>query len=207
MRKHDNITQGTDEWLHLRKGKLTGTVLKAIMGTPKAKQDAIYEMVYQRLRLGLDPEDYENPMDRGTRLEPEARAMFEFETGLSTYEIGFITDDDNEHIAQSPDGYILGTDDTEALEIKCPGGKNYVKFWLTNAVPDDYYWQVIQYFVVNDKLQKLYFVGYNPDIPTHPMHVIEVKRESLQNEIKQARVDQVAFLTEVDKVLSKLVKI
>ncbi len=201
MKKH-NIDQRTDEWHQLRKGKITGTTLKSILGTPKARQEALYEIVAERLTVGID--DEENAMERGNRLEPDAIAIFELETGKEVERTGFCEDDSNPMIANSPDG-LIGED--EAIEIKCPGGKNYVKMWLTNEVPDEYFWQVIQYFVVNEKLEKLYFVGYNPDIPVHPMHIIEVKREDIKLDIEKARTSQEQFLEEVDNILKEIIKL
>lgn len=201
MKKH-NIDQRTDEWHQLRKGKITGTTLKSILGTPKARQEALYEIVAERLTVGID--DEENAMERGNRLEPDAIAIFELETGKEVERTGFCEDDSNPMIANSPDG-LIGED--EAIEIKCPGGKNYVKMWLTNEVPDEYFWQVIQYFVVNEKLEKLYFVGYNPDIPIHPMHIIEVKREDIKLDIEKARKSQEAFLLEIESILSTIIKL
>jgi len=202
MKKID-IVQGTDVWLHKRKGVITGTVLKSIMGTPRAKQEAIYETIAQRLTVGVDNGE-ENPMDRGTRLEPDAISAFEFETGKVVERIGFAESEENPLIANSPDGLI---GETEAIETKCPGGKNHVKMWLTNEVPDEYEWQVVQYFVVNEKLEKLYFVGYNPDIPVHPLHIIEVKREDIKLDIVNARKSQEAFLQEVESILSTIIKL
>jgi putative phage-type endonuclease len=204
MKKHNNIIQGTEEWHHIRKGKMTGTTLKAIMGTPKARQDAMYELIAERLTIGVET-DYENPMDRGTRLEPEARAAFEFETGKTVEQTGFAESDENSLIGYSPDGLIANTDDTEDLEIKSMGGKNHVKMWLTNKVPDEYYWQVVQAFVVNKNLKKRYFVGYNPDIPLHPLHIIEVTREAVTEDIKKAEEEQERFLSEVESELSKII--
>lgn len=204
MKKY-NVEQKTDEWHHLRKGKITGTTLKAIMGTPKARQDAIYEIIAERLTVGVESEtDYENAMDRGNRLEPDAIAQFELETGLQVERIGFAEDETNPFIANSPDGLI---GDNEAVEAKCMGGKNHVKMWLTNKVPDEYEWQVVQYFVVNENLQKLYFIGYNPDIPVHPLHIIEVTREEILLDIENARKSQQAFLQEVDSILATIIKI
>lgn len=204
MKKH-NIDQKTDEWHHLRKGKITGTTLKSIMGTPKARQDAIYEIIAERLTVGVEADtDYENAMDRGNRLEPDAIAQFELETGKQVERIGFAEDDTNPFIANSPDGLI---GNNEAVEVKCMGGKNHVKMWLENKVPDDYKWQVIQYFVVNQTLEKLYFVGYNPDIPVHPLHIIEVTREEVLLDIENARKSQQAFLQEVDSILATIIKI
>ncbi len=197
------MEQGSGEWHHIRKGKVTGTTLKGIMGTPKARQESTYEIIAERLTVGVDT-DYESAMDRGTRLEPDAIAAFELETGLEVERIGFAEDDTNPMIANSPDGLI---GETEAVEAKCPGGKNYVKMWLTNQIPDEYYWQVVQYFIVNDKLQKLYFIGYHPEITIHPLHIIEVSRETLLEDIAKAKVAQEVFLGEVEKVLKDLIEL
>lgn len=203
MKKH-NIEQRTDEWHHLRKGKITGTTLKAIMGTPKARQDAIYEIIAERLTVGIESDDYENPMDRGNRLEPDAIAMFEFRTGKQVERTGFCEDETNPLIANSPDGLI---GENEAVEAKCMGGKNHVKMWLTNKVPDEYEWQVVQYFVVNEKLETLYFIGYNPDITVHPLHIIKVKRENIIEDIDRARSNQEVFLKEVEALLKDIIEL
>ncbi len=204
MKKH-KMTQRSDEWHQARKGKITGTTLKSIMGTSKARQDALYEIIAERLTLGID-DGSENAMDRGTRLESEAIAKFEFETDKSVEVIGFAEDDKNPMIANSPDGLI---GDDEAIEVKCMGGKNHVKMWLTNKIPDEYEWQVVQYFVVNENLKTLYFVGYNPDIPVHPYHCIEVSRERLDvlGSIQIARDAQEEFLKEVEEKLSTIIKL
>lgn len=203
MKNHDNIKQGSPEWHQIRKGKVTGTALKKIMGTPRAREEAYYEIIAERLTVGLD-DDNENPMDRGTRLEPEAIAAFEFETGKKVEITGFCEDDDDPMICNSPDGLI--PKENAAVEVKCMGGKNHVKMWLKNEVPDDYEWQVVQYFVLNKKLEVLYFIGYNPDIETHPLHIIEVRREEIQAKIDEAKTAQKAFLAEVNETLEKLIK-
>jgi putative phage-type endonuclease len=199
--KTNNCEQRSDEWFHLRKGKITGTTLKSIMGTPKARKEVMYEIIAERLTVGIDDE-WENAMDRGTRLEPEAIAAFQFETGLKVDTAGLCQDDDNDKIANSPDGLI---GENEAVEIKCMGGKNHVKMWLENEIPDEYYYQVLQYFVVNEKLKNLYFVGYNPDIPSHSLHIIKVERN--EEEIENARKKQEAFLQEVEAILSTIIKL
>jgi putative phage-type endonuclease len=205
MKKID-IDQRSPEWYQLRKTNITGTVLKGIMGTARARQEAIYEAIANRLTVGVDDEeDYENAMDRGIRLEPDAIAEFEFLTGKSVEKVGFCESEELEGVAQSPDGYIKDTDDTEAVEVKSMGGKNHIKLWLTNEVPDEYEWQVVQYFVVNDKLKKLYFVGYNPQIPTHPLHIIEVERD--ETKITKAKEAQKVFLQEIDAILQTIIKL
>lgn len=204
MKKHNDIQQGTEEWHQMRKGKITGTTLKAIMGTPKARQEAKYEIIAERLTIGVDM-DYENPMDRGHRLESEALAAFEFETGKKIETTGYIEQDDNSLIGYSPDAIVSDTNDAEDVEVKCPLGKNYVKMWLTDEVPEEYYWQMIQGFAVNPILTKRYFVGYNPDITVHPLHIIEVNRSEVENSISVALEKQNAFLLEVESELAKII--
>lgn len=206
MKTHNNIIQKSEEWHHVRKGKITGTTLKSIMGTPRAKQEALYETIAERLTVGVEAEmaDYESDIDRGNRLEPEAIAAFEFQTGKKVEVVGFCESDDEEFIANSPDGLI---GDTEAIEVKCPAGKNYVKAWLTNEIHDDYHWQTVQYFVVNEKLETLYFVVYNPNIALYPMHTIEVKREDIKDDIEKAVVAQKEFLESIDEKLKTIIKL
>lgn len=209
MKLYHNIEQQTYEWFEKKKGKLSGTDLKSIVGTPKARQDLFYEKLGERLTVGiLDPQ--EPPMARGNRLEPEARAMFQMRTGKRIMTVGFAESDENEHIGYSPDGLVedeQGTYETEDVEIKCPQTKNYVKAWLTNKVPEEYYAQVIQGFIVNPKLNKRYFVLYFPEIPSHPMHVMEIRRSDVELDIKAYKHQQLLFLAEIDKALKTLINI
>lgn len=172
------------------------------MGTKNAREGAFYELIAERLSVGIG--DDENPMDRGIRLEPDAIAMFEIEAGKNVERTGFCQNEENLNMAYSPDG-IIG--ETEDVEIKCMGGKNHVKMWLKNEIPDEYWWQVVQAFVVNPKLEKRYFVGYNPDIPVHPIHIIEVKRADVEEDIKKAEELQKEFLEEVENKLKEIIKI
>jgi len=203
MINNKDIEQRSPEWHHIRKGKITGTQLKSIMGTPKARQDAIYEIIAERLTIGIDDGD-ENAMDRGVRLEDTAIAEFELETGLKVDKTGFSQNDDNPMIANSPDGWI---GDSAGIEVKCPGGKNHVKVWLTNKIPDEYYWQCVQYFVVNNELEDLYFVSYNPDIPTHSLHIIKVARKEMMVDVLKAKSEQDKFIKEVEILLDTLIEL
>ena len=201
MRQHDDIEQGTEKWFFVRKTDVTGTVLKSICGTPKAYEEAKFEMVANRLTVGVDMEN-ENPMERGTRLEPEAIAAFEFETGKTVTRTGYCQSDTNPQIANSPDGLIPAED--AAIEVKCPGGKNYMKIVILNAIPDEYIYQIHQYFIVNEKLKTVYFTAYNPDIPYHPLHIITVTREMFGAEIDASQQKEEVFLQEVNEMLEKV---
>ena len=202
MKLYNNIEQQTPQWHYLRKGKVTGTTLKAIIGTPKAREDAFYEVVGECLTIG-DMDTKENPMDRGNRLEDQARAMFEFKTGKKVFTTGFCESDEHPRMGFSPDGLIENDGHyTEDIEIKCPETKNYVKGWFKNQIPDEYYAQVIQSFIVNEKLEKKYFVLYHPEIEVYPMHIIEVTRQDLQGDIATYKTKELMFIQEVEDRLA-----
>ena len=205
MKKYNEIEQRTAEWYQLRKGKITGTGLAKILGTPYMRGEYFYEIIAERLTVGnAEAEEYENPMDRGLRLEDEAIAVFEFETGKKVEKVGLCEDGENSQITNSPDG-LIGED--EAVEIKCMGGKNHIKFWLENEIPKEYVHQCLQYFIVNKNLKTLWFEGYNPDVPARPLHIVEVKRSEKEEEIKKARKAQEEFIEEVNQKLKEIIKL
>lgn len=204
MKLHPML-QKSPEWFAKKLGKVSGTQLKGIMGTPKARQESLYDIIGERLKVTLSSTpEYENPLDRGNRLEPEALARYQIETGLEVVKMGFCEHDDEEFIGNSPDGLIDGG--KGAIEIKCPEHKNYVKYWLINEIPDDYIWQVTQYFIVNEKLEWLDFVAYNPEIPVHPIHIIRTTRADLVEKIEQAYQKEVEFLSEVNTILEGIIE-
>jgi putative phage-type endonuclease len=216
MKIFNNIIQGSDEWFQFKKGKVGGTFLKSIMGTPKAFEDACYELLGEKLISGVEEDSsYENAMDRGTRLESEAIAAYQFETGRTVTKTGACLSDENSSVMYSPDG-LEG--ETEDVEIKCPLTKNYMKIWIkidfktwtfkiNNEIPDEYYWQIIQAFIVNPKLQRRNFVAYNPNFKQHPLHIIVVERDSVLVDIEKAKKKQFETLEGINKLMSQMVKL
>lgn len=189
-----------EEWFEARRGKITGSTLKDIVvkrGT--GKKIGFYELIAERLGI---PADGENPMDRGTRLEPEAVAEFEkatkqkVDTSLVIWER-----EDNESIAVSPDGFI---GETVAIEAKCLASSRHIEAFLTQEIPSDYEFQKLQYFIVNDKLQTLYFCFYDPRVLAKPFFIIEVLREQVQDEVDMYLDYQKSILKEVDEVVNRL---
>lgn len=189
-----------ETWLAARLGKITGSRLKDIVvkrGT--GQKIGYYELIAERLAL---PPDGENPMDRGTRLEEEAIERFVKETGKKVdTSLVIWTRDDNESIAVSPDG-IIGK--TEAAEAKCLGSASHIKAYLTQAVPDEYEYQVKQYFIVNDKLQTLYLVFYDPRLSVKEFFYLTIKRKDIQEEIDQLLEYEKNILKEVTDIVNQL---
>jgi len=190
-----------EEWLEARRGKITGSRLKDLIvkrGTEMKK--GYYELVAERLALSTDAE---MPMDRGARLENEA-----IETFVADTNIKIITDlviwerDDNNYIAISPDGYTA--DFTIAVEVKCLNSADHIKAFITQQVPKDYEEQVIQYFIVNDQLIRLYFVMYDPRMSVNSFFYLVVERSEIEKKMKEYLTQQYDILARVEATVARL---
>lgn len=191
--------QDRDEWLFARRGKITGSRLKDIVvkrGT--GEKIGFYELIAERLAVAPDEE---RPMDRGTRLEDEAMQRFMTETGkeLDT-SLVIWTRDDNESIAISPDGFNT----KEAADAKCLSSAKHLEAFLTQEVPDEYKMQKLQYFIVNDELETLYFVFYDPRIPCKDFFYLTIHRKDVEKECAELLEYQKLKLKMVDDIVNKL---
>lgn len=193
--------ESRDEWLSARRGRITGSTLGDIVSKRDTgkKKIGFYSLIAERLGI---PADGENAMERGTRLEEEAIAEFTKATGKEVdTSLVLWTRDDNESIAISPDGFI---GETEAVEVKCLSSARHIEALLTQKIPDDYEFQALQYFVVNENLQTLYFAFYDPRILAKPFFTLQVKREDVQADVDKYLEYQRMTLAEVDELVLKL---
>ena len=170
------------------------------------KKKGYYELIAER--LAVDDSEFdgyvpnETPMDRGTRLEKFAVFEFEKATGKVVNNAKVIwMRDENESVAISPDGVIS---DTEAVEIKCLSSAYHIEAWLTQSIPGEYEMQMYQYFVVNDKLQTLYFCFYDPRIPCKPFFYMTFHREEVQEKVTRYLEEQLDILESVDNVVARM---
>jgi exodeoxyribonuclease (lambda-induced) len=131
--------QGSTEWLRARLGVATASraadalsVLKS--GAPaKARMDYAMELAFERVAGQPLDRAVTTAMNRGSELEPDARAAYEARTGILVDQMGFALHDTLQAGA-SPDG-LIGADGL--LEIKCPFGQDRIaRIWATNDVSD-----------------------------------------------------------------------
>lgn len=188
------------EWLEARKTRITGSRLKDIViKRATAPKIGFYELIAERLAL---PGDGENPMERGTRLEDEAIELFRQKTKKEVDSSLILwTRDDNESIAVSPDG-IIG--ETEACEVKCLASSRHIEAFLTNKVPNEYEYQVLQYFIVNEKLETLYFIFYDPRLSVKDFFYFTVTREEKKEDIEKYLAYQKEVLEQVKQIVNSL---
>jgi putative phage-type endonuclease len=193
--------ENREEWLAARRGKITGTRLKDIVvkrGT--GRKLGFYELIAER--LAIEPDSEENPMDRGHRLEEEAIERFKEETGKKVdTTLKILQRDDNPNMAYSPDGTIGKKAD---VEVKCLSSARHIEALLTQKVPDEYEFQVLQGFIVNDDLETRYIVFYDPRIPMKDYFVIEVKRADVAQQIEEYLAYERAVLQEVNDIVVQL---
>lgn len=179
--------------------------------------DSIYKLIAQRIAKPINPNDYADripegatysAMLRGQILEEEARDLISEKLGKQIIPGRVWQSDVNEYMICSPDGEIV--DDTgkvsEAVEIKCLDSWKVVKAYYEKRPPLEYEAQIIQYFLVNENLQKLYFCIYS-DVFTNPdlgLQIFELKREDYREKIELTGRVQNATLGLVEKEVQKL---
>lgn len=179
--------------------------------------DSIYKLIAQRIAKPINPNDYADKipegatysaMLRGQILEDEARELIAEKLGKQIIPGRVWQSDVNEYMICSPDGEIVDEtgDVSEAVEIKCLDSWKVVRAFYEKRPPLDYEAQIIQYFLVNENLQKLYFCIYS-DVFTNPelgLQIFELKRKDYQEAIEMTGRVQNATLDLVEKEVQKL---
>lgn len=182
-----DLVQWSPEWHEARRGVITGTRLASVMGTPRVQETLIIELLGEIIS-DIDENDTigkSYAMEYGNIAEQVVKSEF-VENEIT--EVGFIKK--NDWLGLSPDwlfqenGEIVG-----ALEIKSPQVKSYIRYVLAGGIPEDYLWQVVQYFIVIDSLKYLDFVIFNAQIKDKDFRVrkIRVTREELSDSIEKAK--------------------
>ena len=114
MTKPQELKQNTPEWFEARKNRITGSQAGALLGLSPfvSKQQAIKVLQGEDLSVS---EFQQRIFDYGHRMEKEAIALFELETGLTVKPCGFFAFQD--WLGASPDGLV---EDNYVIEVKCP---------------------------------------------------------------------------------------
>lgn len=192
--------QTKEEWLLARNCKITGTRLKdLVVKRGNGKKKGFYELIAERISVMPDGE---NPLDRGVRLETIALQRFEQETGKKVNpELVMWLRDDDENIAVSPDGVVSVE---EACEVKCLSSASHIEAYLTHTIPSEYELQTRQYFIVNEDLQKLNVIFYDPRVLVKDYFVFEINRADIQQEIEEYLQYERDTLAEVEAIVKEL---
>lgn len=194
--------QGSAEWHAKRRECVTGTKLEDVMGTSDKQKSLICCLIAEAGTEQTKQSKTSSEMERGTAEEPFARKAFEKKFKKKVQTVGICVSDKFPWLAHSPDGLITDKAGkySEGLEIKNPDSATMVSYRMEgakynnrglDAIPTKKYkWQVVDAFLVNEDLKKLYFVVYDARFieDDQKMYVITVERsdEALQQAIKDA---------------------
>lgn len=171
MKIHPAI-QGTPEWIQARLGIPTASCFSEII-TPKEwkaskSQDAYRARLVAEWFTGQPIDDHQSQyMQRGTELEAEAVADYEFASGYDTVQVGLCLRDD-EKVGASPDRLV---GDDGLLEIKCPALHTHVGYLLKPSTLVETYWCQLQGELYITGRRWADVMSYNPILPRVKLRV------------------------------------
>lgn len=214
-----------EAWLEARRGLITGSKAKMVKplsrGTDRTPS-GFWFLLAEKLSITRDGE---TDMERGNRLEPEAvRKTAELYNLDINDDCGMWVSDENEAIAVSPDAAENSDKPTYAIEAKCLSSPMHLKYMVTDLLARDkedyrpfdyipstsqhsYQEQVLQYFVVNPDLKRLYFTLYDDRMAFEHLihHVITIDRDDIEEEIEQQAQMQRDVIERINKLMRELV--
>jgi predicted phage-related endonuclease len=160
---HHDIVQGSNEWLELRRGKLTASEMKLLV-TPTLKVASndkerahLWELLAQRITGRIDEKYQGDHMLRGHAEEAEAR--YAYETNYRPVEVcGFVTNDSwGFTLGYSPDGLVGAKG---LIEVKSRLAKYQVETICGWQVPDEHLIQVQAALLITGR-EWLDFLSYS----------------------------------------------
>lgn len=198
------MEQRTEEWYAARLGKVTASrvadiVAKTKTGYSTSRANYMAELICERL-TGVRGDFYMNAaMQWGVEKEPEARAVYEAQTGALVTEVGFTPHNLIESAGASPDG-LVGNDGL--AEFKCPITATHLDTILTETIPGRYATQM-QWQMACTGRQWCDFVSYDPRLPKElRLFVKRVPRDEAVVSMLEREVQ--SFLSELNDKLAKL---
>lgn len=161
MKIHE-CEQRSEEWFELRKQyPLTASKAQAIATNGKGLETLVWEKLAEAYSSGI-VEDWSNKhTERGVELEPQARSLYELETGNEVQVVGFVTNDKVSKVAgASPDG-LIGKDGL--LEIKAFDDAKHFKMTILGIeIESQYMWQMQMQMLITGR-KWCDFLAYNPN--------------------------------------------
>lgn len=184
--------QRSPEWFEARKGRVTGSMVGAILGLSPfmTRADAMRVMV--RAAVGAETEFTGNiATEYGNANEHGALTEFRMETGLETKPAAFVVHDD--WLGASPDGYVS---DGGLIEIKCPFGlrKELVPVFKAPHEQPHYVAQMqVQMYVT--RTTHCHFYQWSPHATS--LHRVDYDQAWIDENLPRLRQFHAEFLDEV----------
>ena len=220
-----DLEQNSEDWFEFRKGKIGGSKVSGIKPLKVGKKKGIIEgavgvwkIIAERVSLSKDSE---SERERGHRLEEKARDRANEKYGLSLIQGRVWQSDIDPNIYLSPDSEEDSDAPVYAQEIKAFDTHKHLEIIYADiqakkgesysplaSIPSDNVDQAIDYFVVNDKLETLYFTLVNEMVAYESMETYEIviKRSDVEGLIQEQQDTQLRALKRVDEIIDELLK-
>jgi putative phage-type endonuclease len=199
--------QRTETWFDWHLGRLTSsriadavTKRKRNPGEPlQAYMDLKLELAVERVTRKPAEHFVSVWMERGTELEPLARATYELRTDAPVSLVDFVLHESNEQFGASPDG-IIG--DEGILEIKVPKRETHAEYLYADRVPPEYLPQC-HWLMACTGLKWVDFVSWCPDFP-EGLDLFVCRLERDEKRIYEMEVEAEKLLAEVEAMVAQL---
>lgn len=199
---HFDIEQGSEEWLALRKWKLTGSHAQAIWNIWKGLETYTKKICAEFFSSGKK-ESYSNEhIERWHELEPQAREIYSLKNMCDIQQVGFI--ELNEFVWTSPDGLVW---DEWLVEIKSQDDEKHFSLVINwpKEIDSWYIWQMQMNLWISER-KWCDFISYNPNYEkslfVHRVHRDEDKIQKLQDWC----VEWIRQIKELKKIYESQVK-
>ena len=196
------MEQGSPDWFEVKCGKISASNISDVLAKGQGKTRHSYMMrILSERMTGIPKETYTNgAMQWGIDTEPQARAVYEFETLNAVEQVGFVEVD--EFLGCSPDGLI---DADGGIEIKCPNTETHLQYILDNRLPPEYVCQVQANLWMTER-QWWDFVSFDPRIKPDGKNLClwKIRVERDEKKIKQIAVEVELFIEELKELERKM---
>lgn len=214
MRVIHNVEQGSEEWFELRKQyPLTASEATAIGNNGKGLETLCYKKMAEKYS-SAEKERFDNGhTERGKELEPQARELYELETGNKVEEVGFVTDEEISKVGgASPDGKVTDckTNEEGGLEIKAIDDTSKDAFYFkaiiefkktgTFKIDPDHIWQMNQQMLFMG-WKWVDYVLYNPNFKQSLLTQRVYADEEKQDAILKGLAKGEAIISEIEENL------
>lgn len=154
MKEYTEFKQQSEEWYAIRDLKMSGSHATAIGNKGDGLNTYARKLVMEHKRVSGGGGFSNEQTERGNELEPEARTIYELETGNSVREVAFI--EYNDYAGCSPDGLVdkdvVKNEGKGGIEIKCVDDYKFFSYLLDGlTVESGHDWQIQFCMLVSER--------------------------------------------------------
>jgi putative phage-type endonuclease len=197
LNAYKSVEQGSDEWLHIRLGKVTASgvadvLAKTKSGISASRGNYLIKLALQRTTGVIEDGFTSDAMQWGIDNEAQARVAYEVTSGNFVDQVGFVEHPSIAWFGCSPDGLV---GNNGLVEIKCPNSATHWSYIRADAPPTKYYIQMQAQMACTNR-EWCDFVSFDPRMPDRSK--LFIKRVMRSNDfIADMEAEVKEFLDEV----------